>query len=265
MYLKFIIYKLKFNVLYVNLYGGSMPKQSTLNREEVDFFQQIKELVDEKVQAKIHEEKHLRHKIKDKVLIEKECADALFHKMEAPLLQTMQNVELFHDHLEKQHPELFSQIKHHFQKEIEELKKIRSFHQIVEYGKKKKMSPALLNKVYEVGANHCTARNLDNAFLCFTWLCLFNPQNPKVWFMKGVIEQNLKKYPDALLSYYQTLSLNADFINVYTQLMNCLILMGDLTTAKNIYKKFTHEVDPKTYAHDEGFCENMKCIKEILK
>ncbi len=241
-----------------------MPKQNTLSREELDLFQQIKELVEEKIKVKIQEEKLAGHAIPNKDMLEMECTDSVFREMEMTFLGTLQYVDLFNEHLQKDHPDLYKQIKHHVEKNAESLKKLTSFHQVVEYGKKHQIDSHLLDRVYKVSVNHCTAGNLDKAFLCFNWLCLFDPKNPRVWFMKGMTEQSLKRYPEALLSYYQVISLDTDFINVYTQLMNCLILMGDLVSAKEIYKTFTKQVDPKIYANDRTFCENLLCIEEIF-
>lgn len=241
-----------------------MTKQNTLSREELDLFQQINELVEEKIKVKIQEEQLAGHTIINKDMLERECTDDVFHEVEMSLSGMMQYIDLFNEHLQKDHPDLYKELKYHVEKDMESLKKLSSFHEVIEYGKKHRIDPHLLDRVYKVSVNYCTAGNLDEAFLCFNWLCLVDSKNPRMWFMKGITEQNLKRYAEALCSYYQVISLDTDFINVYTQIMNCLILMGDLANAKEIYKTFTKQVDPKTYANDRTFCENMLWIKAIF-
>lgn len=230
----------------------------------LDFFHEIKDLVDQRVKEKIHNLPKKTHRPIDKATLEESCTQEVFHELEGPLFHIVDNMTRFQNLIKEENPKLNEKIIKHFESALGKEKNINTFQEMVEFGKKNKLPSALLDQVYDMGSGYCRSRDLEKALLCFHWMCVFDAKNPKIWYMKGAIEQNLQKFHDALVSYYQVIAINPDYINVYTQLMNCLILMGDLDTAREIFEAFTHGVAHKTYEDDHAFCENLRCIKKIL-
>jgi tetratricopeptide (TPR) repeat protein len=121
-----------------------------------------------------------------------------------------------------------------------------------------------LEEIYALGMHYYDAQDFHKAYLYMSWLSIADAKNSQVWFLKGICEQNLKKYPEALVTYNHVIAIEPGFIYVYQQIMNCLILMGDLKNAKHVYEIFTHDVDKKSYSDDKYIVDNLECIKNCL-
>lgn len=243
---------------------GHRSKQAKLSHEEAEFFHQVDEQVDEKVHGKIRKQhKHGHQKIDEKA-IEEECAQEVFQELQKPVTEMIHTGEQFFKQLKHDDPHLYVEFGHELEVKGVDLQKVTDFDAFVEYWNQHQIDPKMLYKIYQIGERHYVSREFEKAHLYFTWLCAADAKSPQMWFVKGIVEQSMKKFGDAVASFCQVITLDPTIVNVYTQLMNCLILMGELEAARQVFDIFSKEIDPKDYKNDNFITNNVNSIKEIL-
>jgi len=232
--------------------------------EELSLFEGIHSAILEKTENKIAAKIKTGHHKIDEAGIEKQCTTEFFSEFEGQVSQSCKYTDDFLALLKHDDAKLYEQLSHKIEHYSADFEKVKNFHDLVKFGKHLKFSEPMLEKIFQIGTHHYKTGHYQNAFLYFNWLCSVEGDNPQMWFLKGVVEQNLERYNDALISYYGVIALHQDFIPVYTQLMNCLLLMGNKKAAKEVYDIFTKNVDPSAYKHDKTFVENLHCLKDVL-
>lgn len=242
-----------------------MANETKTSQAQEEILKSVKEIVSERVSKNVETLLKLGSTKIDEKAIEKKCSEELFRELDDFMAGVSKNVDKFFALLKGDDPVLYAKVEEKAAEGNEAIKKVTNLQELIEYGKEKRYDDETLDKVYTIGARYYSDGDFDNAFLYFSWLCLVDGDNPQMWFMKGVVELNLKKYDRAVASFYEVVNIDPGFIKVYTQLMNCLILMGDLPIAKNVYDAFTRDIDPRSYEDDSLFTENMSYIKKILQ
>ena len=196
--------------------------------------------------------------------LEKKCTQEFFHDLEGYLTNISKQIEGFLDLLKHDDAKLYEQLHRIIEDSSKELKNIKNFHDLVNVGKHIKISEPTLDMIFQIGAHHYSTGHYLKALLYFNWLCSVEGTNPQMWYLKGVAEQNLEHYNEALISFAQVISLDETFYHVYAQIMNCFVLMGNMKSAKEVYDSFIKDVDPSVYKDDKTFVENLHCIKEVV-
>lgn len=239
-----------------------------LSQEEIALFSEIRDAIDAHVHDKVSKELKLQPSKIDEASIEEECTREIFQEMATPLAIAMEDVVKFTQLLkvedEKAYEELASQVS------PEDLKKSLSkkdttFNDLIEFSKKHAASSELLDKIYLLGLNHYQSGENEKAFLYFNWLCTADADNAQVWFLKGLIEESLGKFQDAIVTHYMAMSLDPTMLQVYPQLISCFLLTGDIATAKSLYDIFTAEINVNDMKDDPLLQDNIMRIKERLE
>lgn len=119
-------------------------------------------------------------------------------------------------------------------------------------------------ELYKLGKKWFEDDQFDKALFYFVFLTVNHPDSVENWLLKGMCEQNLGKYQEALSSYSELLQLNPGYALCYLQIMDCLILYGRLPEAKQCYALFMANTNPSDYSQDEFFVSKLKVIEQIL-
>lgn len=251
-----------------------MTKETKFTKDETEFLQKIKDLIDEQVHIKMekilkhqhhhHKHPHGHYHAIDEKEIERKCTEEVFHAIEGSMAAMIANNDKFFQLLKKDDVHLFHELEKQIIEDFQGVEKVENFHDLFKLGKKMKPNEQTLDKIYSLGMDHFHKGHFDQALLYFNWLCEADAKNPQMWFMSGVAKQSLLQYQEAVAIYYQTLSIDPNFLHGYTQLMGCLIMMGDESSARKVYDIFTHEVDPSVYEYDRVFVNNLKKVKDFL-
>lgn len=241
-----------------------MATNPNVSQAETDLQKSIREVINEKVNRRLEVQIKLGNTKIDQPTIEKACTEEFFKELEQFLNSVSEDTDKFLALLKQDDVVLYEKIAKKIEEEKEDFKSVKNFHELSERGHVKRYEDVLLDKVYDIGAKYYGTGDFPKAYLYFCWLTIVDAENPQMWFLKGVIELNLKMYDKALASLYQVLTIDPGYVNVYTQIMNCLILMEDFDTVKTVYKSFLQEVDPRSYEDDALFKENLGYIKQIV-
>ncbi len=246
-----------------------MGDKIKLSEEEKTFCQAIKEVVDVKVhdrmelQKKEVHDKH--HPKKSKKEIEKECCEQTFDETQGALAMLLETFIRFYQVLKQDNPKLFETITEELAATSELLKDNMSFHELIELANKHPVDEQAKHQVFLIAKRHFKEAEYEKAFLYFSWLCSSDATNPEMWFLRGLTEEHLKQYEEALASYHQAIATDPSYTKVYPQFMKCLIAMGKTPIAKKVYHEFLKTVDPKLYAKDHVFCKELAELKKRLK
>lgn len=243
-----------------------MAKKVVITAEEQELLHDVDDLIEERVRHRVETQIKARHHHKiDEEAIRKKCAKEVFHEIEEATKSAYTSVIAFFDLLKLENAHLFDQIEKQSASVLESTKDATNFHEFFEQGKMRKIDPKLLEEVYTMGLHHYQKKQYDKAYLYFNWMSMVDPSNPQAWFNRGVAEQNLHKFNEAISSYLHLLSHFPRYMPAYAQLMNCLLIVGKLDTAKQVYEEFTHLFHAKDYDADKPFAENLARIKSALK
>lgn len=239
-----------------------MDNESEISEKELSFYhlldEEISERVNQEIEVKIH---HGSTEIDEAGLREK-YTKQVFQELNNPIESIIREIIRFYDLLKEDDLEIYEEVK--LAGGNDQNIDANDFSNLINRGTEKNVSDELLKKVYEIGVRHYSSSDFEKALPYFTWLCAKDPKNLQMWFMKGIVEQNLQNYQQALVTYNYIITLDSGFTPVYAQLINCLILLGNLDEARTIYESFIGEVDQSSYAGDISFIENLKIIKEVL-
>ncbi|MES2199741.1 MAG: hypothetical protein V4489_06200 [Chlamydiota bacterium] len=121
-----------------------------------------------------------------------------------------------------------------------------------------------LKKLTEIGKKHFNDGHFDKAHLYFLFLSAMDASNADIWLCKGMAEQNLQSYTEALQSYFTAITLDPTLLLTYLQIIDCLILNKSIEEAKQFYSVFQNEISPHEYSDDPFYISKVEAIKQHL-
>lgn len=216
--------------------------------------EQINEMVDKKIMLRSGKSQ-LPINRKE---IEKECEREFLKQMESSLEQSTTTCKIFYDYLMHDSPGLFAVV-------TERLNaiKVESIEDILNIGQ---FAPEekILVKIKEMGFEFLNKGEYPKSYYYFSYLTLVQPNNPQVWFLKGMAEHNLTKFTEALQSYDKAIELAPHYIAAHIHRLNCLLAAQRSQEAKKHYEQFMLDFDSREYAGNEFVSKNLGKIKESL-
>jgi tetratricopeptide (TPR) repeat protein len=143
---------------------------------------------------------------------------------------------------------------------LSKCKNVRALLRLTEHA----FSPHEIKKIQQMGLKHFQNQHIDQAHLYFTFLTMIDSENASIWLAKGMAEQSLEKFEEALVSYSNALTLLPQGIVTYIQIIETLILMKKIEQAQQVYDIFVKEIDQNLFAHDEFLVSKVNGVKEFL-
>lgn len=141
----------------------------------------------------------------------------------------------------------------------------KTFEKFKENNLKKHLTTDDQKLLFDKGFNFFSEQDYKKAFTLFNFLSVVNPTSASVILMKGIADQNLGKYTDAIVSYSQVLELDPTCLLAYVQLMESLLLSNHPVQAKDVYDTFIDEVDESLYSKDKMLLDKLEKIKLQIK
>lgn len=230
-----------------------------------DFFSyietEINQISDQKL-VDLHK-KHKGHSTPNKETLLKQTEEEFFFNFEKDCEKYNQTCQKFYDQLKIDNVDLYNKVIEEPRKLIDKFKEVKDISDLNQLNNFN-YSEDVLRKVYEKGVHWFHDEHFDKSHLYFTFLSLVDSTNIHVWLLKGMNEQNLELYDDALSSYAIAISLNPTFLSAYIQTIQCLILGNHLDKAREVFDVFTHDVSPHEYEHNDYMKSQIEGIKEYL-
>lgn len=248
----------------VILGGFFMGKhQITVKDKENMLFLAIKNEIDGMVDTKLHSlYANHSHKI-DEQKVEKECQKQFFHDLEKMFDNSAKVCQEFYRLIKHDDHSLHAKM----QKEIgaisDKLAKCKSVRDLLKL-QHPHLSKEDEHQIYSHALKHFKDEDFDSSYIYFSFLSLINAENPHAWVGRGMSEQNLGKYQEALASYSSALSLAPANLIVYIQIMDTLLLMKHFDEARHVYEAFMREVNPENYAHNSFILSKINVVRSFL-
>ncbi len=236
----------------------------SIEDQEKKFFMSIKNEIDSMVDIKLHafykSDSNGKSDIKK---IEKECSDQFFRDLEKIFDDSVKNCEAFYQQLKLDDRALYKSIKKEMEPILSKIQICKSFKDLVDL-KESHLSEGTHNEIKEIGLKHFKNGHFDKAYLYFTFLSLADAESPQVWLVRGMVEQNLGKYEQALNSYSAALTLAPEHLITYLQIIDTLLLMKRFDEALHTYEIFMREINPEHYAHNPFVISKLTTIRSFL-
>lgn len=236
-------------------------------KEEEEFFTAIKMAIDHEVDEKILNLTKLNQPF-DKKKIKEQCEKRFFSNVQHEWEKEAEQLVPFFQLLQQDHPHLLEKLqgftpssKEDFTESIKKCKHLADFN---------KLSPASqftaedLKELYNAGKKCFKEEAFDKALAYFLFLVSCDSKNPENWIAKGMAEQNMEKYDDALLSYATVLNLVPEYALCYLQIIECLIHKKQFDAAKQCYSAFMENTRPEEYSQDTFLITKVKSIESFL-
>lgn len=94
-----------------------------------------------------------------------------------------------------------------------------------------------------ISLSHFSLNNLTEADSSLQKLCAINPNDPSIWFDRGIVLSNLRRNFDAIHCYQKTLELTPDFNDAFWNMAMLYQKEGKLSELIEVYENYQH--DPK--------------------
>jgi tetratricopeptide (TPR) repeat protein len=107
--------------------------------------------------------------------------------------------------------------------------------------------------------------NYSKINLYFLFLSFVDESNAYIWLLKGMSEQNMHRYEDALQSYLTSVTVNPSILLSCIKMIDTLLLSDKMDEARQVYSILQAEVDPSEYLSDPFYVEKCKKIEASLK
>ena len=169
-------------------------------KEDVELFLTIKKEIDALVDKEIILLSKTSQKI-DKKAIEEKNTQAFFAQMQVQLETFLSKCIPFFDLLQKDDPLLYDKLKNAPKLEMPKDPNYDTLKYIRKTYSNDLLSKDDLKKIQATGEKWFSEGQFDKAHLYFLFLSLSIPKDPNIWLIKGLIEQNIKDYQEALNSY----------------------------------------------------------------
>lgn len=224
----------------------------------------LKKSIDELVLHKVNQAK-AKGETPDPIQVESESEKELFGELEKNWKNATTNNMLFYQQLKEDDPASFDEITEHTVGLKQQLNDCRTLDDLLVLSEVRPLSEKQVLTLYHLGLGWFDDEDYATALLYFNFLTQADPQNPEVWFVRGMAEQNLLKIKEAMASYSMTISLAPHHLLPYLHVMDTLILGEELEKARECYEVFMREVDPHAYTDNAIVKEKLKTIHEYLK
>ncbi|MFI0434234.1 MAG: hypothetical protein ACH350_00720 [Parachlamydiaceae bacterium] len=245
--------------------GGLMGRDIISNEsKEKMFYFLIKNEIEEMIDVKLHSlyQKNPVETINVKK-IEEECKNQFFDQLGEILEKSVKACTEFYEVLKLDDPDLFDSLQGEFKAIARNVATCRSIHDLTQL-KHLSFSEKDENIIYAMGLKHFKEEQLDKAYLYFSFLTLIDAENAHIWLARGMVEQNLGRYQEALSSYSSSASLAPENLIVYFQIIDTLLLMKHHDEAKRVYETFMQEVDPELYSHHSLMISKLEKVRSYL-
>lgn len=235
---------------------------STEEREEL-FVYSIKKIIDETKHAKIHLHYEKKGEGIDSEKIEEECSSQFFDALTNTFFDSIAMCKIFFEYLQKDNPLLYVKLERELIPLSAKLTGCKTMHALLELSRHA-LARGDQESIYSLGLKHFQEEYFEIAHLYFTFLSLIDSQNPEIWLIKGMAEQNLEKFQDALASYSSAISLAPGNLVTYVQMMELLLLMKRYKEAYHVYETFLREIDPDHYVKNSFMTSKLNVIRSFF-
>ena len=113
-----------------------------------------------------------------------------------------------------------------------------------------------IQKLCKLAEDFFTLGNFERARIYFLFLSCFKPSDSYIWLMKGLTEQEVKQYDEALQSYYFAAAIDPTALMPYLQISECLILANQKQEAGRVLETILEQVR-------EQEIDNPVCLAKI--
>ncbi len=237
------------------------------DEEDISFFSTIKKEIDALTDKEVIALSKISQKI-DVEAVHKKNATLFFNSVTAMLEKCATQCNPFFEQLKKDDSNLYEKLKNSAKDDTEEtlIKKMSDYKTMKDLKKKYEhlLTTEELKKLQTIGENWLNTRQFDKAHLYFIFLSIFLPSNVDIWIFKGISEQNMMNYDEALQSYLTALTLDSTRLLPYLQMIDCLILNKKTEEAKQLYSALETEVHPNEYAAYPSYIKKLESIKQFL-
>lgn len=235
---------------------------SKSSKEELTLFRFAKFAIDQKVQEKVATLKKGSFDLKK---IYQKCEADFFAELQVQVEKTLMDAAPFFPLLQEDNQQFFDKLTAPIKKNQDLIKS--RLNDPNSWGDLKDLiviSPEDYEELNRLGEKWFNVKNYDKALLYFIFLTLQQPKNTDYWLAKGLSQQNLKRYKDALISYLMIIQIDPTQLLAYLQVVECLILDNNLDMAKQCFNEFLTTIDPKSYEGHEFVIDKINKIKENL-
>jgi tetratricopeptide (TPR) repeat protein len=125
--------------------------------------------------------------------------------------------------------------------------------------------PEDLREIKQLGESWFKAEQYDKAQLYYLYLTAVESGNEKNWLAKGMTEQNMGLYQEAIGSYFFAIRLSPTHLFPYLLLIDCLILSDKLDEARQFFEVLEREVSSELYAENRLYISKIDKIRQYLQ
>ena len=98
----------------------------------------------------------------------------------------------------------------------------------------------------------------------YVFLSFVDELNADVWLLKGMSEQNMQRYEEALQSYFTSVKADPTVLLSYIQIVDTLLLSGKVDEARQVYSTLQAEIEPSEYLNYPFYASKCKKIEAYL-
>ncbi len=240
-----------------------MEKEKKSALDGVELLKLIKNNIDRKADEKTIKNYNENGSVPliDRNKIEQQVEEDYWRRFSEELDKTSSEVLIFYENLQKDNPDLYHQLK--AKTPLFDLQKIKT---LEEFNKVEllRLTEDECYELYLLGTTFFNEGNFAKAFEYLNFLSFHEKENPDVWLAKGMTEQALKKYNEALQSYKKSIKLTPSFLIDYLLMVDCLVALNRREEANKIFELFVNEVHPNMYPDHEVFQDKVQSLKEKL-
>ncbi len=124
--------------------------------------------------------------------------------------------------------------------------------------------------LYTIAYESYVRGKLEDAYKTFTLICSYDPSKVKYWEGLGLTQKLLKKYDEAIISYFILIQLRALKISYYLDLAECFLKLGQKEPSMQCCEAIIIMAKDPTYAQenkDANICLDKanKLLKSLKK
>lgn len=246
------------------------PKNYNEQENELEFYLGVKAFVDQNVDSEVMTLSQTNQKI-DIASITKKCEERFFSDLGKEIEDLVGQLPSFFRQLELDNKIIYDKIYNQLvglSKTSEEftnlIKSCITFKELNNLSSAFVLTPEDLKKLYDQGKNWFTEEDYNKAFLYFLFLTSIDSQNAENWIARGMSEQNLGRFNEAIATYMIVIKLDPDYLLNYLQIIDCLILNKQLNEASQLYSTFMREIDPTDYSDSPFLLSKLEGIKNFI-
>ncbi len=124
--------------------------------------------------------------------------------------------------------------------------------------------PSLIDEIFAIGEDYYCREDFNRARILFSFLILISSKNPIFWLIKGLSEQNIERYDEALVSYHQAIQFDPTLFLTYLHIIECLLILSKTNEAMQVYGIFINEINKEDYENEEIVMLKLKKIEEKI-